>query len=197
MTDNEKKILFGFGLLAFGVFLFMTRKKLGGLASQALDAANDALFTASLPAAARPYSSVIKQVASEQSIDPFLLIALVQREDPAWNPSIVSPDGGYGLTQITSDHAWIQRANWSDPYENLTRGAQMLNDELSFFRSRIDDEAAATQAALAAYNHGRGNVWASVQAGLSPDTGTTGANYASDVWAKFQTLSSSFSSQLA
>ncbi len=200
MTDNEKKILFGFGLLGIGVFLFMKRKMLSGLASSALDEVNEWAFTASLPARAQPYSAVIRQVAREQSIDPFLLVALVQREDPMWNPAIVSPDGGYGLAQITSDRAWIATANWSDPHENLTRGAQMLNDELTFFRQKLpDDPDLATQAALAAYNHGRGAVWTNLQARprRPPDTGTTGNDYATAVWNTLAELSENFRARLA
>jgi transglycosylase-like protein with SLT domain len=191
MNDRERMAL-GLGLLGVGVFLFMKRKALSSIAIAALDAVNDEIFTLSLPVKARPYAAEIKQVASEQSIDPFLLVALVQREDPAWNPSIVSNDGGHGLTQITSDKAWIASAAWDDPYTNLTRGAQMLNDEINFFSGKLNDQAAVIQASLAAYNHGRPKVWANVQAGLSPDTGTTGGDYASAVWQTYQDLSDSF-----
>jgi soluble lytic murein transglycosylase-like protein len=196
MTDNEKKILFGFGLLGLGVLLFMSRKKLGELATAALDEVNSAIFTASLPSAARPYSDLVRQVAREQSIDPLLLVALVQREDPSWNPNIVSYDGGYGLTQITSDTSWIESGDPFEPHRNLTRGAQMLNDELQFFASKFpDDPALATQYALAAYNRGRTRVWAGAQRGEPPDTGTTDA-YASGTWALYQARIAAFSAGL-
>jgi len=200
MTDNEKKILFGFGLLGLGVLLFMSRRKLGELATAALDEVNSAIFTASLPSAARPYSDLVRQVAREQSIDPLLLVALVQREDPSWNPYAEGHDPGgsigHGLTQITSDTSWIESGDPFDPYRNLTRGAQMLNDELGFFASKFpDDPALAAQYALAAYNRGRTKVWASAQRGEPPDTGTTDA-YASGTWALYQARIAAFSAGL-
>jgi soluble lytic murein transglycosylase-like protein len=191
MTDKQK-ILLGLSLLGLGVLLFMKRHTLSDLASAALDSANDELFRLSLPSRAQPYVDVIKRASRDSGMDPFLLVALVQREDPTWNPSIISYDGGHGLTQITSDRSWIASADWADPYTNLMKGAEMLNDELLFFSGQGLDEDAAAQAALAAYNHGRGAVWSNVQAGLSPDTGTTGSNYASDVWNKFQNLAGGF-----
>jgi soluble lytic murein transglycosylase-like protein len=199
MTDKQKLFL-GLGLLGLGIVIFMKRHALSDLASKALDSVNDELFRLSLPSRAQPYSDIIKQVSRDSGMDPFMLVALVQREDPTWDPNIVSndPNGGhgYGLAQITSDKSWIASANWSDPYTNLMKGASMLNDELSFFSGQGLDEDSAAQAALAAYNHGRGNVWANVQAGLSPDTGTTGSNYASDVWQKFQDLAGGFAASL-
>ncbi len=193
---SQKKILIGLSLLGLGVLVVMKRRALSDLASAALDSVNDELFTLSLPSRAQPYSDVIKQVAKDAPIDPFMLVALVQREDPMWDPNIVSADGGHGLTQITSDRAWIASGDPFDPYRNLMRGAEMLNDELSFFSGQGLDEDLAAQAALAAYNHGRGAVWSNVQAGLSPDSGTTGGDYATDVWNKFQSLAGSFASKL-
>lgn len=195
MTDNEKKVLFGFGLLGVGVFLFMKRGSLSSLASSALDEVNASIFTAILPSRAQPYSAVIRQVGQEQSMDPFLLVALVQREDPAWDPNIVSFDGGHGLTQITSDKAWIASGDPFDPYRNLTRGAQMLNDEIArAHRAGLEGDL-AIQAALGSYNHGPVAI-TNVVNGLSPDTGTTGNNYATSVWNTFQTLSTSFANSI-
>jgi membrane-bound lytic murein transglycosylase MltF len=196
MTDNEKKILFGFGLLGIGVLLFMSRKKLSELATAALDEANDLFFRAALSTNARPYADVVRQVAREQGRDPLLLAALVDREDPWWDPNIVSEDGGHGLGQITSDTAWIESSDWRDPYTNLTKAAQMLGVELDFFASKFpDDPALATQYALAAYNRGRTKVWAGAQRGEPPDTGTTNS-YATGVWAIYNRLAGAFSAGL-
>jgi membrane-bound lytic murein transglycosylase MltF len=205
MTDKQK-ILLGLGLLGLGVLVFIKRHALSNIASAALDSVNDELFRLSLPSRAQPYADVIKQASRDSGMDPFMLVALVEREDPMWNPNIVSndPNGGhgYGLTQITSDKSWIASADWSDPYTNLMKGAEMLNDELSFFSSQGLDEDSAAQAALAAYNHGRNAVWRNVQAmqagqaGVSIDSGTTGGDYASDVWMKFQNLAGGFAASL-
>jgi membrane-bound lytic murein transglycosylase MltF len=201
MTDKQK-ILLGLGLLGLGVLVFIKRHALSNIASAALDSVNDELFRLSLPSRAQPYADVIKQASRDSGMDPFMLVALVQREDPAWDPNVVSNDGGHGLTQITSDKSWIASADWSDPYTNLMKGAVMLNDELSFFSSQGLDEDSAAQAALAAYNHGRNAVWRNVQAmqagqaGVSIDSGTTGGDYASDVWMKFQNLAGGFAASL-
>jgi soluble lytic murein transglycosylase-like protein len=196
MTDNEKKILFGFGLLGIGVLLFMNRRVLSSLASSALDEANDLLFRSALSTNAQPYADIVRQVAREQGRDPLLLAALVDREDPWWDPNIVSGDGGYGLGQITSDLAWISSADWSDPYTNLTKAAQMLGVELDFFNGKFpDDPTLATQYALAAYNRGRTKVWASAQRGEPPDTGTTD-NYATGVWSIYNRLAGTFQAGL-
>ena len=196
MTDNEKKILFGFGLLGIGVLLFMNRKSLSSLATSALDEANDLLFRAALSTNAKPYADIVRQVAREQGRDPLLLAALVDREDPWWDPNIVSADGGHGLGQITSDLAWIASAAWLDPYTNLTKAAEMLGVELDFFTSKFpDDPTLATQYALAAYNRGRTRVWASAQRGEPPDTGTTN-NYATGVWSIYDRLAGTFQAGL-
>ena len=196
MTDNEKKILFGFGLLGIGVLLFMNRKSLSSLATSALDEANDLLFRAALSTNAKPYADIVRQVAREQGRDPLLLAALVDREDPWWDPNIVSADGGHGLGQITSDLAWIASAAWWDPYTNLTKAAEMLGVELDFFTSKFpDDPTLATQYALAAYNRGRTRVWASAQRGEPPDTGTTN-NYATGVWSIYDRLAGTFQAGL-
>jgi membrane-bound lytic murein transglycosylase MltF len=196
VTDNEKKILFGFGLLGIGVLLFMNRKNLSSLATSALDEANDLLFRAALSTHAKPYAEIVRQVAREQGRDPLLLAALVDREDPWWDPNIVSGDGGHGLGQITSDTAWIASAAWWDPYTNLTKAAEMLGVELDFFRSKFpDDPTLATQYALAAYNRGRTKVWAGAQRGEPPDTGTTD-NYATGVWSIYDRLAGTFQAGL-
>lgn len=191
--DRKLAALLGFGVLTAGVVIYMTRRRQLTSAGQAsLEPSNDSAFRSVLSSAAQPYADIVKQVAQEQSIDPLLLVALVEREDPWWDPNIVSGDGGHGLTQITSDRAWIASADWADPYTNLTRGAQMLGDELSFFLGKFpDDPELGTRYALAAYNRGRTRVWQTAQALGDPDTGTTN-NYASGVWNKYQALTTGF-----
>ena len=56
---------------------------------------------------------------------------------------------------------------------------------------------ALTQAALAAYNTGMGNVLYSIAAGLSPDATTTQGNYATDVAQRASQLASEFEAAVA
>jgi hypothetical protein len=207
MTKSEK-VLLGLGLLGLGVILFLKRRAISDLATSALDAVNDAVFRASIPGAAAPYADVIKQVAKEKGVDPFLISALGWRET-RWGtvrgqggstgPSIIGSDGtGHGLMQIDSGTwgSWIDSHDWADPYTNVSKGVDIYLQGLDYFTSRGLEGDMATQAALAAYNHGPQSVWKNIQAGLSPDTGTTGGNYASDVWATIQNWAGSFASSV-
>jgi transglycosylase-like protein with SLT domain len=212
MTDNEKKILFGFGLLGMGVFLFMKRGSISSLAAQAIDAANSEMFNLSIPSVARPYADVIRQVAFEQGIDPFVITALGMRESQ-WG-ALLSPRGpsgtgdaghGRGLMQIDDRTwgAWLDSNDWTDPYTNVTKGALIFLGHLSQAISRGLSGDAATQAAIGAYNRGPGaigNVAAAVAAGTDPliaaNIGTHNGDYASDVFGKAQAYASSFSSSV-
>ena len=175
MTDTQK-LLLGAGLLGLGVLLFMKRKDISELASAALDSANDELFKLSLPSTAQPYADVIKQVAAETGMDPFILAALGDRET-GWGTvrgsggttgtSIIGADGtGHGLMQIDSGTwgDWIAANNWQDPYTNVKKGAEILSSDMDYFANKGVEGDDQVQAALAAYNHGPGNVWANIEA---------------------------------
>lgn len=207
MNDTQK-LLLGLGVIGIGVLLFMKRKDISELASAALDSANDELFKLSLPSTAQPYADVIKQVASETGMDPFILAALGDRET-SWGTargsggttgtSIIGADGtGHGLMQIDSGTwgDWIAANNWQDPYTNVKKGAEILSSDMDYFANKGVEGDDQVQAALAAYNHGPGNVWGNIQAGLPLDTGTAGGNYSSDVWSRFQNWAGSFAQSL-
>ena len=204
MTDSEKKALLGFGLLSLGVLLFMKRKTLSSVAQSALDSVNDAIFQAVIPSSAQPYSDVIKQVAQETGVDPFLIAALGDREtrwgsirglNGSTGPSIIGADGtGHGLMQIDSGTwgDWIAANDWADPYTNVKKGVEVFAGDLDFFSAKGLSGDDLTRAALAAYNHGPGNVWANIQAGRDPDAGSTGGNYSSDVFSRASTMVAAF-----
>lgn len=203
MNDREKATL-GLGLLGLGVLVFMNRKTLSSIATAAIDIVNDEIFLLTIPRSARPYADVIKQVAQETGIDPFLIVALGDQET-RWGtlhgaggttgPSIIGADGtGHGLMQIDSGTwgAWLAANDWEDPYTNIRKGTEIFLADLDYFASKGLSGDAQIQAALAAYNHGPDNVWRNVSKNLSPDTGTTGGNYASSVWTSFVTMSTAF-----
>lgn len=212
MSKNRTALYLG-GAIALGAILFMKRKALSDLASTALDAVNDAVFRAAIPSRAEPYTDVIRQVASETGIDPFLIVALGDQET-RWGtargsggttgPSIIGIDGtGHGLMQIDSGtwSAWLEENDWTDPYTNVKKGAEIFSSDLDYFASKGLSGEDQILAALAAYNHGPKNVWKTIQntpEGEVPnyDHGTTGGNYGASVWGMFQNFSNAFAALL-
>jgi soluble lytic murein transglycosylase-like protein len=166
-----------------------------------LDAAKKEIFKLVIPSAAQPYGDIILQVAEEQAIDPLLIVAIVQREDPWWDPYIVSGDGGHGLMQITSDRAWIASSNWSDPYTNMTKGVQMLKENLAYFARKGLVGSDQLRAALAAYNHGPRAVWLNISSNdqfigmAAVDRGTTN-NYSAGVYGTLANLTADFQARV-
>jgi hypothetical protein len=71
----------------------------------------------------------------------------------------------------------------------------MFNDYLSQAHAEGLEGDVAVQAALGAYNHGPRAI-SNVVLGGSADTGTTGGNYASDVFSTYATLSNGFATIL-
>jgi hypothetical protein len=213
MNDKEK-ILLGAGVLGLGIVIFMKRKALSEVATSALDAVNDTIFQIVIPGEARPYADVIKQVANEKGVDPFLIVALGQRES-GWGtvrgsggtrgPTTIGLDGtGHGLMQIDSGTwgAWLEEYDWTDPYTNVSKGVDIYNDDLAQAQAKGLTGDAAVWAALGAYNHGPraiGNVVAAVRDGTDPLTAAdinTTDNYASGVWNLWQGFAGSFASSL-
>lgn len=101
--------------------------------------------------ARRRYEARIASVASQLSLDPALIHAVVMVES-GYNPDAVSPKGAVGLMQLMPDTA--RRYGVSDPRapeENLLAGARYLRDLLIMFDDNL-------QLALAAYNAGENAV---------------------------------------
>jgi soluble lytic murein transglycosylase len=106
------------------------------------------------------YSDLIVSEANGQQIDPLLFFAVV-RQESLFEPSITSPAGARGLTQvIPATGEWIAgklgRKDLGEgdlllPYININFGAWYLGVQLSTF----DKE---TVPALAAYNAGPGRI---------------------------------------
>jgi Transglycosylase SLT domain len=234
------------GAAAAGYFIFANKEAIVSYGTDALAAGKELYFKLSIADDAQDYSDIILQVAREQGVDPFLIYALGERES-RWGDAL-SPKGpggtgdaghGRGIMQIDdrsfgpdeqgigSGDGWLAANDWRDPYTNVTKGAQVLNQALRFFQSnsaikgytdgrlvsitssasrlgvtagyypdpRPLDGDALTAAALAAYNTGAANVLMALAAGKSPDTTTTGGNYAGDVIAKASAAAAAFQSQ--
>lgn len=186
-----------FVLGGVAVVAFLKRKTISDIGGSMLDAANAAVFSYALPSEARPYADVIKRVASEAGVDPFVLAALGQQES-RWGQALspVGPGGtgdaghGHGIMQIDDRTwgAWLNANDWTDPYTNVSKGADILNSNISYFTGKGLTGDALMSAALAAYNGGPGRVWQAIQAGQPVDSVTTGWNgstgYSSSVLAR-------------
>jgi hypothetical protein len=137
------------GIVAFA---FTQRKTIMIYGAKAVTGAGEAIFAALLPDRAQPYADVILRVAREKSggvgpagvIEPWLVFALGDRES-GWG-IYLSPPGpagtgdqghGHGLMQIDDrSHApWLAANDWTDPYVNVSKGVEILKENLNFFGS--------------------------------------------------------------
>jgi len=196
------------GAAIVGGFLLFAKKKLSDLAQAAINDVNAAFFNASIPSEAQQYADIIKQVSQEQSVDPFVIVALGEQESK-WGtatgyqgttgPSIIGTDQhGRGLMQL-DDRTWgdwVNAYDWTDPYTNVSKGAQVFAQALSYFQKKGLQGDTAIQAALAAYNAGPGTVWNAIQAGESPDSATATGDYATTVYASATSYAGEFQNLL-
>ncbi len=103
------------------------------------------------PGRARPYGTVVAQVAGRYGIEAALLHAVITVES-GYNARAVSKRGASGLMQLMPATARRYRvADVFDPADNVRAGAQYLGDLLKLF----DDDL---NLALAAYNAGEAAV---------------------------------------
>lgn len=124
------------------------------------------------------YLSTIKDLSERNSIDPYLVLALIKAES-AFELDIMSPVGAVGLMQLMpSTAAWmietgmsqvVNFADWNDsflmnPEINLELGITYLRYLLDYFNKRICP-------AIAAYNAGPGklNEWMKGENQTNPD----------------------------
>lgn len=121
---------------------FTQRKTIMLYGRKVVDAAHDAIFAAQLPSYARPYAPIILRVSREESVDPFLIFGLGDRES-GWGRyldanGLGDNERGHGLLQIDigSFASWLRTHDWRDPYTNVKKGVQILKGKLAFFQGR-------------------------------------------------------------
>jgi soluble lytic murein transglycosylase-like protein len=110
----------------------------------------------------------IHEAAVTNEIDPRMAFGLVRAES-RFRPTIVSPVGAVGLTQVMPATAkWLvpgtSKADLKDPETNLKVGFKYL-------RSLLDQYDGNRELALTAYNRGPGTVAKLLKRGRNPDNG--------------------------
>ncbi|MBV9403888.1 MAG: transglycosylase SLT domain-containing protein, partial [Acidobacteriaceae bacterium] len=110
-----------------------------------------------------PYRNTIVVYSRQQSLDPFLVSALI-RQESEFNAKIISHANAYGLMQLLPStgrqlarHFGVRRLN-SAQLLTVDRNIQLGT---YFFRNLLDSYAGQLEIALASYNAGpgRANLW--------------------------------------
>lgn len=154
----------GAGGLAY--LAFRNREGLSMIADQIVQFGREAVFEAVIPNNARPYTDVILAVAKQKKVDPFLLVAIGDKESrwggalkppgPGgtgdWTPRnwttengvlyAMPPDGqGWGRGLMQLDWWWYRNQfasglDWQDPYQNIAAGADRYLEGVKYFSSK-------------------------------------------------------------
>lgn len=173
-----------------------------------------ALSVATPHARGSAYLNDVSRVGEEDSVDPLLLVAIMERESACGTSrGLDQPgpagrgDGGHGRGLMQLDDrvtggqvhgAIIADGRWADPYWNIKAAVvDHLKPDLRFFEKKGLTGDALLRAAVAAYNTGAGNVWRSLQAGKDPDATTAGGNYSADVLSRYAALSQAYRERCA
>jgi peptidoglycan lytic transglycosylase len=110
-----------------------------------------------------PYRDCIEQYSRSESLDPFLVAALI-RQESEFDPKVISHAKAYGLMQLLPStgrdlarHFGVRRlpaAQLLTPERNIQLGTY-------YFRTFLDSYGGQTELALASYNAGpgRANLW--------------------------------------
>lgn len=114
------------------------------------DVPANAITTLAAPSVPEYFRQSLLDASERNDLSPRLLAALA-RQESAWRPSIVSPKGAVGLTQLMPATARALAVDPRDPSANLHGGARYL-------RSLIDRFDGDLERALAAYNAGPARV---------------------------------------
>lgn len=106
------------------------------------DEASKLAFARVIPPRAKVYAPVVLRVAYEQSISPYIIAAIMERE--SLSGEALKPkgpggtgDGGHGRGLMQIDDrtwtSWLATHDWTDPYTCVLKGVQILKDNLIFF----------------------------------------------------------------
>lgn len=118
------------------------------------------------------YEDTIRDYAEKRDLDPFLVMALI-RQESSYDPTVKSPVGATGLMQIMPSTGRELGRRLRKPFAEQRLSDPELNIELGtyYLKQLISWVGGSTEAALAAYNGGIGNVrkWQGAFRGRAPD----------------------------
>ncbi len=110
-----------------------------------------------------PFRRAIDRYSHDQSLDPFLVAALI-RQESEFNVSVISHSNAYGLMQVLpatgrqlARHFGVRRL----PYRQLLTPDRNLQLGTYYFRNMLNSYGGQVELALASYNAGpgRANLW--------------------------------------
>lgn len=110
-----------------------------------------------------PYRDCIEQYSREQSLDPFVVAALI-RQESEFNPKVISHAHAYGLMQLLPStgrelarHFGVRRL----PAAQLLTADRNIQLGTYYFRNSLNNYGGQPELALASYNAGpgRANLW--------------------------------------
>lgn len=138
--------------------------------------------------AAQAYWPIVQLVAADVGMPAVTLMAVMWRETLFGTAKALDKpgpagrgDGGHGrgLMQIDDrwHKQWLATHDWTDPEQNIRKGAEILREAHDLFRSKGFRGDSLWRATIAAYNAGAGRVLAAVRAGQDPDSVTKGRDY--------------------
>lgn len=81
-------------------------------------------------------ADAIEAAAAKYGVNPCLLGAIAMQESSG-NPNAISPDGGYGLFQITLPNKQPWDPNWANPTVNSDKGAATIASALNQYGGNL------------------------------------------------------------
>ncbi|KAM8877074.1 lysozyme g-like [Synchiropus picturatus] len=137
----------------------------------------------------KKYYDMIKEVADEWNVDPYLIAGIISRESRAGNALVKGwGDHGnaFGLMQVDKRYH-TPKGKWNGK-SHLDQATEILVDFIDEIKKMYPKWGGGKQlrGALAAYNKGPNNVRKAVLEGRDIDYYTTGQDYSSDVLARAQ-----------
>ena len=162
-----------------------------------LTAAQAEAFKRSLPSVGQQYASLMVRAGKQEGVSPFVVAGIMANESGFGTvckmPACQGYDRhGWGLMQVDDrSHAPFiaktvnGRPAYEDPWSVIEYGTDLFRKYRVFLKSRFPklSELELLRATTSAYTAGNGAVARALAKGRSPDSVTTGRNYAKKVLA--------------
>ncbi|MFC0808927.1 lytic transglycosylase domain-containing protein [Ensifer sp. P24N7] len=84
------------------------------------------------------FAELVKRIATEEGVDPNLMLSIMRVENAAFDPEIVSPAGAIGLMQVMPKVGEaFGAADLTDPEQNVRAGARFLRVLVEKYRNPV------------------------------------------------------------